>query len=479
MDKKDTTKPSAVGNADGDIKSSPQEPSLGHQAFDVFKDVLVSDIVKESRRLRDENKNLDPVDNMINSSVTVILAGKRYFFELRNGRRVGNRLLFSVQNADTILLKDLTGHDLFGQFFGSDDDETPHQVSPQGPKLFVALGKIELGSLSLASAFEGGDVKAKRVFDKSGEENNPYLNIWPSSKATVGGRLGNVSEEDLSDNFQFFNRQASARIMFGLPAEIRNEDNVSFTMDLVTIKMTPELEDTVDVLLQNHDNDLLKAPELILSNLVADVFEDDKSLSQKVEEYMVQKADNVKMMSVRERLGTIDIRYQGGSRRFSLDECILKKSEKNVVVNFPRGPDDPNRIKFNQLREMHVTLSGLDLSTNHSRFPRFANERSAVIAIPIGPETKVVGVVELDGVEGGWANFSFPDNSHPHDALRRALNGQSTLPDTVMFRFLAVQFDCSRPSSRIVQTLKALGKWQDGVGLEDSNLDGAQSDDSS
>ena len=127
-----------------------------------------------------------------------------------------------------------------------------------------------------------------------------------------------------------------------------------------------------------------------------------------------------------------------------------------------------------------MALSGFDLSTHHYRFPRFANERSAAIAIPIGPVTKVVGLVELVGVEGGWVNFSFPDNSHPHDALRRALNGQVTLPDAVMFRFLAVQFDCSRPSSsRFVQTLQALGKWQNGVGLVDSNLDGAQSDDSS
>ena len=425
---------------------------------------------------------------MINSTITVILAGKEYLFDLRNGCRKGNCFCFPILDADTILLKDLAGTTFFSFFDDDSDDESPPQALSGEPRLLVALGKIELGSLSLTSAFEGGKVEAKRIFDDKSEEGKyPYLYIRPSSKALVGGKLANVSEEDLSDDLEFFNQQASARLMLGVPALIRNEDEVSFTMDLLIVRMTPDLEATVDVLLKCHENDLLESPEIILSNLVAEICEDE-SFSKKVEEYMVQKAGNLKLMSVRERLGTIDIRYQGGSRRFLLDQCVLKKSSTgsntSVVVNFPRDPDDLQRIKFNQLREIHMTLSGFDLSTNTMRLPGFAQNNSAIIVIPIGPEVKVVGLVELVGVEGGWANFSFPGNRDPYSALESALNGQITLPDEVMFRFLAVDFDCSRPAFRVVHTLKALGLWQDDSksvleGLKGVDLDDADSDASS
>lgn len=488
MDKKDTTKPLATGDADGALKTPPQEPSLGHQAFDVFKNFLIRDLVKEKKKLQDENEKLAPVGEIINSTITVILAGKEYLFDLRNGCRKGNCFCFPILDADTILLKDLAGPALFSGLLGS-DDESPPQAFSQESGLLVALGKIELGSLSLLSGFEGGKVVAKRMFDdKSGEKKDPYLYIYPSSKALVGGRLANVSEEDLSDDLEFFNQQASARLMFGVPAGIRNENNVSFTMDLVTILMTPELEDTVDVLLQHHENDLLEAPEVILSNLVAEVCEDDKSFSQKVEEYMVQKVDNLKLMSVRERLGTIDICYQGGSRRLSLDQCKLMKgsgSGISAMVDFPPDPEGLERIKFSQLCDMRMTMSGFDLSTkNAPRFPQFSRHNTSVIIIPVGPEAKVIGLVQLVGVEGGWRNFSFPGNRDPFSALERSLNGYIGLPDKVMFRFLCVELDCSRPSSRIVRTLKVLGKWQGDAQnnpeeLEDSSLDCAKNYDSS
>ena len=55
MDSKDTTKPRATGDADGSLKTPLPEPSLGHQAFDVLKDVLVEEMVEENRKLGVQN----------------------------------------------------------------------------------------------------------------------------------------------------------------------------------------------------------------------------------------------------------------------------------------------------------------------------------------------------------------------------------------------------------------------------------------
>jgi hypothetical protein len=327
---------------------------------------------------------------------------------------------------------------------------------------------------------------AKRVVLDDNKDGVPFLFIWLTSRVVVGGRLANISEEDLSDNFRFFNQQASARLLVGAPAEIRNEENITFTMKFIRLHMTPELEETVDVLLPyKHASEVSEAPDILLSGLVEEVLEDEGTFSETFQENRLLKYMNLKLLAVRERLGTVDVRYQGGSLRLSLENCRVVTDDDNTlgVLSFPSPSDGLITVTLTQLRTIRLALAGFDMSSAGMRIPTFATD-SALVAIPYGPEVKMFGVLDLIGERGGQAEpFHWPgDNAH--QAIFDALHGRITLPDEVVFKFVALELDCSRIDSRVVRSLKILGVWpnveesDDVPGVGSINLD-SDSDDSS
>lgn len=451
MDEKQAKLP-ATDDAASPNDGSNKLLSLGHQAFDIFKDVLIGDLAEENRKLRIENENLAPVDETLNSTLTVVLAGKEYTSDLIESGRDGKKVSFSFANAETIPLLDLARRNpAFDGLFGSDEEPS---VPATGPRLVVALGMMEIGALSVISGFRGGKIEAKRVVLNENEDDVPFLYIWLKSRVVVGGRLTDVSEEDLSDNFRFFNQQASASLMMGTPADIRNGENITFTMEFISMHMTPEFEETVEVL-----SDVSEAPDIDLPTLVEDVLEDDETFSETFQENRLLKYMNLKLLAVRERLGTVDVRYQGGSLRMSLENCrVIEQNARTLaILHFPRPSDGLITVTFTQLKTIHIALAGFDVCSVGMRIPTFARD-SALVAIPYGPEVKIFGIIDLIGEHGGADTFHWPgDNAH--QAIFDALHGTITLPDEVVFKLVGLEFDCSRLDSRVVRLLKILGVW--------------------
>ena len=453
MDEKQAKLP-AADDAASPNDGSNKLLSLGHQAFDIFKDVLIGDLAEENRKLRIENENLAPVDETLNSTLTVVLAGKEYTSDIIESDRDGKKVSFSFANAETIPLLDLARRNpAFDGLFGSDEEPS---VPATGPRLVVALGMMEIGALSVISGFRGGKIEAKRVVLNENEDDVPFLYIWLKSRVVVGGRLTDVSEEDLSDNFRFFNQQASASLMMGTPADIRNGENITFTMEFISMHMTPEFEETVEVL-----SDVSEAPDIDLPTLVEDVLEDDETFSETFQENIFLKVSNLKLLAVRKRLGTVDVRYQGGSLRMSLENCrVIKKDDDDDdetlgILSFPSPSDGLITVTFTQLRTTHIALAGFDVCSVGMRIPTFARD-SVLVAIPYGPEVKIFGIIDLIGEHGGADTFHWPgDNAH--QAIFDALHGTITLPDEVVFKFVGLEFDCSRLDSRVVRLLKILG----------------------
>ncbi len=489
MDEKNTKLPAADGAASPDDGSN-KPLSLGHQAFDVFKDVLIDDLVEENRKLQVENEKLAPVNETLNSTLTVVLAGKEYTSDLIfDDDRGGKKVTFRFANTEPTPLLDLAGPSpFFDGLFASVTEPSvqAQQAPPTGPRLVVTLGSIEIGALNIESGFRGGRIVAKRVVLDENKDGVPFLFIWLTSRVVVGGRLANISEEDQSDNFRFFNQQASARLLVGAPAEIRNEENITFTMKFIRLHMTPELEETVDVLLPyKHASEVSEAPDILLSSLVEEVLEDEGTFSETFQENRLLKYMNLKLLAVRERLGTVDVRYQGGSLRLSLENCRVVTDDDNTlgVLSFPSPSDGLITVTLTQLRTIRLALAGFDMSSAGMRIPTFATD-SALVAIPYGPEVKMFGVLDLIGERGGQAEpFHWPgDNAH--QAIFDALHGRITLPDEVVFKFVALELDCSRIDSRVVRSLKILGVWpnveesDDAPGVGSINLD-SDSDDSS
>ena len=270
MDEKNTKLPAADGAASPDDGSN-KPLSLGHQAFDVFKDVLIGDLIKENRKLRIENEKLAPVDETLNSTLTVLVAGKEYTSDIINGDRDGRKVCFYFDDIETIPLSYL-----FVGSFGS-EEEPSAPAPPAGPRLVVTLGSIELGALNIESGTQRGRVEAMRNNFAERDKGGHLFYIWLKPRVVVGGRLTNISEEDLSDNFHSFNQLASARLTTGFPFRIRNEENITFTMKFVKLYMTPEFEETLDVLSPH----VSVAPDtLVLPELVEDVLEDDGTFSE-------------------------------------------------------------------------------------------------------------------------------------------------------------------------------------------------------
>ena len=455
MDEKQAKLP-AADDAASPNDGSNKLLSLGHQAFDVFKDVLIGDLAEENRKLQIENEKLAPVNETLNSTLTVVLAGKEYTSDLiLNAHRDVKNVTFRFANAEPTPLLDLAGpsHGPFGSITELSAQRAQRLVVTRD-QLVVTLGSIELGALSIESGFLGGRVVAKRVVLDENKDGVPFLNIWLTSRVMVGGRLTNISDEDVSGNFRYFNQQASARLMMGFPAEIRNQENITFTLTHVCLFMTPEFEETVEVL-----SDVSEAPGIVLPALVEDVLEDDETFSETLNENIFLKVSNLKLLAVRERLGTVDVRYQGGSLRMSLENCrVIEQNARTLaILHFPRPSDGLITVTFTQLKTIHIALAGFDVCSVGMRIPTFARD-SVLVAIPYGPEVKIFGIIDLIGEHGGADTFHWPgDNAH--QAIFDALNGTITLPDEVVFKFLALEFDCSRLDSRVVRLLKILDVW--------------------
>jgi len=482
MDEKQAKLP-AADDAASPNDGSNKLLSLGHQAFDVFKDVFIGDLAEENRKLRIENEKLAPVNETLNSTLTVVLAGKEYTSDLIfDDDRGGKKVTFRFANTEATPLLDLAGPSpFFDGLFASVTEPSvqAQQAPPTGPRLVVTLGSIEIGALNIESGFRGGRIVSKRVVLDENKDGVPFLLIWLTSRVVVGGRLANISEEDLSDNFRFFNQQASARLLMGAPADIRNGESITFTMEFIRLHMTPELEETVDVLLPyKHASEVSEAPDIVISGLVEEVLEDDGNFSETFQENRLLKYMNLKLLAVRERLGTVDVRYQGGSLRLSLENChVVKDDDKTLgILSFPSPSDGLITVTFTQLKTIHIALAGFDVCSVGMRIPMFCTD-SALVAIPYGPEVKIFGIIDLIGERGGQPEpFHWPgDNAH--QAIFDALHGTITLPDEVVFKFVGLQFDCSCLDSRIVRSLKLLGVWpnveesEDVLGVGSINLD--------
>ena len=452
MDEKNTKLPAAADDAVSANDGSNTPISLGHQAFDVFKDVLIGDLVEENRKLQVENEKLAPVDETLNSTLTLLLAGRKYTSDLRNGRGCRNgSLLVPIENAEPVPLLDLAGPPVhLGPVFLNQLNDFD-----EGPRLVVSLGNIEVGALNMKSRFRGGKLEAKRVVLDENENGVPFLYIWLEWRVMVGGRLTNISDEDLSGNFRYFNQQASARLMMGFPAAIKNEENLTFTiMQIYLFMKSPGFKETVDLLLTcKHESEVLDAPCIVLPALVDNVLEDDGTFSKILEESISLNVRNVKLLAARERLGTVDVHYQGGPFRLSLENCRIIKvpPETRAILDFPSLSDGLTTVKLPQLKTTHVTLAGFDDISNLGMPTFFTN--STMVAIPFGPEVKLIGILDFTGVAD---TFDWPGDN-PHFTIVHAIHGIITLPDEVVFKFVALEFDCSRLDSRVVPLLKILG----------------------
>ena len=457
MDKKET-KPSSTGDISGSNRTPRQEqPSLGHQAFDVFKDVLIDGLVKENRKLRDENAKLEPVNEMLNSTITVILAGKEYTLNLGSGLSYGNDLLFAI-DADSIPLLDLAGESLFQMLGRSEHDLPPRAPSLLEPRLQISLGNVMLGNLSIFSGFDGGSVSTKLARNSSKAQVIPCLYINPSSKVGIWGELTNVAEDDLSDNLQFFDQQATARLLAGVPAHIRNEENIVFKMTFVRLFGTPELKETIEVLLRSSTEEVAQSPDAILPTLVNHVLEDDETLSKVIQDQTALKLANCKLISLRERIRTIDVLFEGGSLRLDLEKCrfLKQNSEVKALLDFPEQEDSRVTVEFNQLKTLRVVLAGISLNASGMRVPAIDYD-TGFISFSIGHETEIVGCLDISDLAN---DFRFPDNNM-NQALFDALRGRTTLPREVKFDFVGLVFNCTHSHSRVAQSLKLLGKWED------------------
>ena len=152
--------------------------------------------------------------------------------------------------------------------------------------------------------------------------------------------------------------------------------------------------------------------------------------------------------------------YQGESLRLSLEKCQITEKDDHTLVavlHLPLPSDGLITVTFTPLKPIYIALAGFDMCSDGIRFPIFARD-SAIIAIPYGPEVKIIGILDWIGEQGGADTFHWPGND-ARRAIFDAIHGFITLPDEVVFKLVALEFDCSRPDSRIVRSLKILGVW--------------------